>query len=145
LVNRCGDLAVSAAEMHAAGLRSAALQLTPDADRETAADARLAAPKTFWPKDSFLRGSGKLQWLDIGGYGPVKKLTTIAFALAVIAMTFVACGGSEPEAASPAAEEAAAPAAAPEAAPAEGAAAEGQAPAEAPAEAPAGEAAPKAQ
>jgi hypothetical protein len=127
--------------MHAAGLRSAALQLTPDADRETAADARLAAPKTFWPKDSFLRGSGKLQWLDIGGYGPVKKLTTIAFALAVMAMTFVACGGSEPEAPPPAAETAA-PAAAPEAAPAEGAAAEGQAPAE---EAPAGEAAPKAQ
>jgi hypothetical protein len=70
----------------------------------------------------------------------VKKLTTIAFALAILAMSFVACGGSEPETAPPPAEKSEAAPAAPEAAPAEG---EGT---EAPAEAPAsGEAQPKAQ
>jgi hypothetical protein len=73
----------------------------------------------------------------------VKKLTTLAFALAVMAMTFVACGGSEPEAPPPAEKTEAAPA------PAEQAPAEGQGEAEAgsetPAEAPSGEAQPKAQ
>ena len=70
----------------------------------------------------------------------MKKLTTFAFALAVLAMTFVACGGGEPEAPPPAEKSEAAPAT-PEAAPP----AEEGAPAEAPAEQPAGEAQPKAQ
>jgi hypothetical protein len=73
----------------------------------------------------------------------VKKLTTILFTLAILAMTFVACGGSEPEAAPPPAEKTEAAPAAPEAAPAEGAGAE--AGTETPAEAPASEAQPKAQ
>ena len=69
----------------------------------------------------------------------MKKLTTIAFALAIIAMTFVACGGSEPEAPPPAVETEAAPP------PAEPAPAEGEAGAEGAEEAPTGEAQPKAQ
>lgn len=73
----------------------------------------------------------------------MKKLTTIVFALAMLAMTFVACGGSEPEAAPPPAEKTEAAPAAPEAAPAEGEGAE--AGTETPAEAPASEAQPKAQ
>jgi hypothetical protein len=73
----------------------------------------------------------------------VKKLTTFAFALAVLAMTFVACGGGEPEAPPPAEKSEAAPAPA-EAAPAEGAPEKAEG-AETPAEQPAGEAQPKAQ
>ena len=66
----------------------------------------------------------------------MKKLTTVLFALAVLAMTFVACGGSETE------EPPAAKTAEPAAAPAEQPAAE-EPPAEG--EEPAGEAQPKAQ
>jgi hypothetical protein len=75
----------------------------------------------------------------------VKKLTTIAFALAIMAMTFVACGGSETEAPPPAAENSEAAPAAPEAAPAEGAAGEAESGSETPAEEPATEAQPKSQ
>ena len=72
----------------------------------------------------------------------MKKLTILAFALALMAMTFVACGGGETEEAPPAATTAE-PAAAPAEPAAEPAAPEAEAPAEG--EAPAGEAAPKAQ
>jgi hypothetical protein len=72
----------------------------------------------------------------------VKKLTTLAFALAILAITFVACGGSEMEEPPPA--QTSEPAAAAPADPAAGGAeAEGEAPAEGEEAAP--EAAPKAQ